>query len=257
MPRTVSRKNILYPRGYIYVAPLDDNGVKQGLIDIGESMDFTVTLAIDEEEIISGRGGIKELFDTMKIAGGVEIAFEAKEFNRENINLAFLGDGLNALLQGSGVVSDLPITVKALDRWYQLGYRDCVSIDVDGYVLDVDYKVRSLSGRETLIMPLSEGSIAVDEVLDVSFTYTAWAGIDIRPLTDIDRIFYMKFVGNPERGPVMEPEWWKVVLQCKEALPLIGDKVGAIKFTGKVLSDRENHPDDPFGHFPIKEDWPS
>ncbi len=257
MPRTVSRKNILYPRGYIYVAPLDDDGVKQGLIDIGESIDFSLTPVIDEEDIISGRGGVKELFDTMKIASGFELAFSTREFNRENINLAFLGDGLNALSVGSGTVEGLAIAIPALDRWYQLGYRDCTNIVVDGYTVDVDYKVRSLAGRETLIMPLSEGSIAVDEVLDISFEYTAWAGIDIRPLTDIDRVFYMKFVGNPERGPVMEPEWWKVVLQCKEALPLIGEKVGEIKFTGKVLSDRENHPDDPFGHFPLKEDWPT
>jgi hypothetical protein len=260
MPRTVSRKNIHYPRGIPYVAPLDDDGNKEGLIDLGESIDFTTGLTIEEEKIPSGRGGISESFDIIKTVIGVTFSFKLKEWNRENINIAWLGDGFHTISQGSGYEPEKVITVKKLDRWYQTGIWNGTIISVEGlapYTKDVDYKVREQSNRETLIMPISEGSISEDEALTVAIQYTSWSAINIYPLTDIDRIFYMKFAGNPEYGPIMEPQWWKVALKCSAPLPLIGEGHKEIEFEGEALSDRENHPTMPFGDFPITEDWPT
>ena len=261
MPVGPSKKNILYGKGIVYVAPLDDDYVPQGEIDFGECPMFELEPVTEEDTIFSSRTGIRETAFSAIVQRELTVRFTTRDYNRESINRAFLGDGFPAVSQGSGYEPDDQITVHTLDRWYPLAKRDCTDIVVKNeagdttYTLDTDYKTRAQTNRITMVMPMSDGSISEDDVIVVSYNYTAWSAVEVRPLTDVDVLCRIHFAGDPEYGPIMEANLWLVQLRCSAALPLISDESATIEFEGKTLEDRDNHSADPFGEIHINEDW--
>lgn len=55
------------------------------------------------------------------------------------------------------------------------------------------------------------------------------------------------FIGDPNRGPCYNGEFWKVSMKPNGDLSgLIGTDFGSYEIQGTCLSDRQNHPDEPF-----------
>lgn len=262
MPRAPSKKNILYGKGVVYVAPLDSQGNPEGEIDIGEAPTFTLEPVIEKDKIPSSRKGVRETAFAAIVETGMTLRFSTRDYNRENINLAFLGDGMHEVSQGSGYEPGKQITVDYLDRWYPLGKRNCSNIVVKGeggtpiYVEGTDYKVDTGTRLEGRIMPLSEGSISKNDTIEVDFNYSAWSAVEIRKMTEPQLECYIRFIGDPEYGPLLEAELWRVQLQSSAEMPLISEGSEPIEFEGEVMIDRDNHPDKPFGRILVNEDWP-
>lgn len=263
MPQGASKKNILFGKGVVYVEPLDDDYVGQGLIDFGECPMFELEPVTEEKEIPSSRTGVEETAFSAITKRAMTIRMQTRDFNRESINRAFLSDGFAAVSQGSGYEGSESVVCYTLDRWYALARRNVSGIVVKNqagdttYVLNTDYKVRTLTSRFAMIMPITGGSITAGDTVVVSYNYTAYSGVKVEPLVDVDTLCKIHFVGDPEYGPIMEARLWIVQLRCSAPLPLISDEDALINFEGKVLSDRDNHDDQPFGQIDIKEDWPT
>ena len=246
--RAPDTDNYLYGKGKIYFAPLNILEVNQGEIDLGNAPDFAVAINTETIEHFSSREGFRQKDFEATVQVGGTVTFTLEEINFENINIAFLGDGKTVISQVSGAAVDEAVAAK-LDRWAKVDFREISSVVVNGpggtptYVLTTDYLLDLETGR---VMALSTGSISADEALEISYNYVAWTSFKIRAITDPKITGLIRFIGTPDFGPEWELEFWKVKLVLDGEVPLIGEDITQISFTGEMLKDEANHPTEPF-----------
>jgi hypothetical protein len=250
LPISPSTQNLYKGGGAIYLADRDDDGEPKGMVHLGNAPMFEGQPNVDYDEHFSSLVGTFEKDVSQADTVGFSFSGELEEYSPHNMNIAVLGDGIHAVSQGSGSIEAMAITVDRLDAWYKTGYHNIDNVVVTGYTEGTDYEVDTVNG---LIKPLSAGSIAVDEELDVDFTYTAWTAEEVRPLENPTIEKYVHFIGNPKRGPMIDAEIWLARITINAAFPIITPDYGKIPFTLEVLSDRANHPSTPFGRFRFSE----
>jgi hypothetical protein len=95
------------------------------------------------------------------------------------------------------------------------------------------------------------GSITDEEVLHVQYAYaeTTYYTIDAFAETQLEG--RVRFVSDNPAGTDMELEIWRVSLTPEGDTSLIGDDWVTLSFTGEVLKDETNHPDNPYMQFTI------
>lgn len=118
MPSGLSptNENYLYGKGRLYFKPDGETG----FIDFGNVPKFEITVAVEKAEHYSSRYGSKEKdleFVTQKKA---DSSFDLEEYSAENLNLAFLGDGVQTAAQTAGQIDALSV-VLAPDRFIDIG----------------------------------------------------------------------------------------------------------------------------------------
>ena len=65
-------------------------------------------------------------------------------------------------------------------------------------------------------------------------------------LTASDVTGELQFVGQPDQGPGLVVQCWKVTLSLSGEVGLISEELASIPMTGEVLADDLNHPESPF-----------
>ena len=65
-------------------------------------------------------------------------------------------------------------------------------------------------------------------------------------LTASDVTGELLFVGQPDQGPGLVVQCWKVTLSLSGEVGLISEELASIPMTGEVLADDLNHPESPF-----------
>ena len=65
-------------------------------------------------------------------------------------------------------------------------------------------------------------------------------------LTASDVTGELLFVGQPDQGPGLVVQCWKVTLSLSGEVGLISEELASIPMTGEVLADDLNHPASPF-----------
>ncbi len=56
---------------------------------------------------------------------------------------------------------------------------------------------------------------------------------------------YLRFIGDPARGPKYECEIWRASVRADGAIGFISDEYSSFTLTGDIESDAVNHPDEP------------
>lgn len=111
-----SSQNYMYGKGRLYFTPIGTSGK----IDLGNVPKLEMAIELSKAEHFSSRSGIKEkdleLITQMK----GNTTFSLEEFSIENINLAFLGDGVQTSVQAAGYVANTS-TALIDDRYIGLG----------------------------------------------------------------------------------------------------------------------------------------
>ena len=109
------------------------------------------------------------------------------------------------------------------------------------YTIGIDYR---LDARGGLFAALADGSIT--QTCYLSSDYASKTLVSINALKSATVQGEMRFVGDPDQGPVCRLNIWSATLKVSGKVGLISDDVSKIAMTADILADDINHPDCPF-----------
>lgn len=113
-------ENIVFGRGILYIAPLDDNGVALGERDMGEVPAFTLSMTSTRVKIQSHRSGLgKTILD---VVTSIDLAakMDVLDMSKENQAVFFAGSVRTVTQASTPVVAERIFNLEA-NREYQLG----------------------------------------------------------------------------------------------------------------------------------------
>ncbi len=115
MPLAPHTENYLYGKGHV----LFQAAGQSGLLHLGNVPDFGITVEVTKEDHYSAMYGTKEKDASRVTEKNAKATISLEEFSAENINLAYLGDGVNAATQAAGSLDAVEVTPVA-DRFVEL-----------------------------------------------------------------------------------------------------------------------------------------
>jgi len=254
MPENADSTKIYLGRGKLYLDRLTAAGVRTGGHFVGNCTTFQVTPNVEKIEMFSSTEKGAPLLASDVTRQRFELEARLHEFSKENLALALLGDTATLAQSAGGPVTNETLVAKK-DHYFQLGATEAtkrravtsvVVTNVGGatvYVLNTDYKLDALRG-EVYIM--STGAITEGQTLEVDYSFSAITTGDVVRAGTFGSIdAFVRFIGDPKRGPAVEVEVWKCSFSPDAALGLISDEYGGITLKGNVLADPVNHPAEP------------
>lgn len=241
-------ENYLLARGKLYAARLV-SGVDTGEIDIGNVTALTLTPTVEMLDHYESMSGAKDKDKSAVATKGITGKFTTDEYSRENLRLIMLGSTEGTLAQATGRQINDPITAR-LDKWVKLTYRNIHTVVVTNntglvtYVLGTDYNVDADVGR---IFSITGGAITDGQALRVDYNYDASSYPYVIPMEEDTVEVLLRFVGDPQAGPVYEIELWRSSLKPAGDVGWIGDEWSKMDFEFEILRDDTNHPAEPWG----------
>jgi hypothetical protein len=112
-------------------------------------------------------------------------------------------------------------------------------------VLGTDYTVDLPRGRVYLLptsVTITPGSALTADYTYGTYTYNA---VNVATVGTVDA--YLRFLGNPVKGPTYEAEFWHVSFTPTGTLGFIADDFGNWTLEGLVIADPIGHPTQPIG----------
>ena len=242
--------NYLLGRGKLYLARLVD-GVNMGEMDVGNVTAFTVNPAVEMLDHFESMSGVKDKDMSVVTTIGMTGKFTTDEYSRNNLMLALFGSTEQTIQQATGHQINAPILAR-LDKWVKLPHRnlDAASVVVTNvagtvtYILGTDYNVDTDVGR---IFAIDGGAITEGQTLHVDYNYnsTEYPLVEAIETDGIECL--VRFVGDPQSGPVYEAELWRVSMKPASELGFISDEWAKMDFEFECLKDTAGHPDHPWG----------
>jgi hypothetical protein len=225
------------------------SGAKTGERYVGSCEAFTVTPTIETKERKDFSLPAAPLLDRAVTGINAEIAVTLSEWDKENLAIALLGASASATNTIGAVTAEALTTTAVLDRHYKTARRKISAVALKKgattFVLGTDYEIADATVG--LIYLKSGGAIQAGDSLTIDYTAAAETTYKIPLATSTQTEFFLRFIGNPTRGPVMELEVWRCQLAADGGLDFISDDYGTIKLKGSVLVDSVNHPTEPYG----------
>ncbi len=251
MPEAVNGNNILIGRGMIYFDRFDSSGAKTGELFLGNCPTFEITPSAEEIKKYSAATKAADLIASDVLRTSLALRIAGDEFSKENLAMALFGD-TSALTQTGSSVTNEAITGVLQGRYYALSKRQVSAVTVTGpsgtptYTVTTDYKVDAVSGR---IYIVEGGGIADGANIEVDFTYATINLPTVRGMNQTSIKGFLRFIGDPARGPKYECQIWRASVRADGAIGFISDEYASWTLTGDIESDATNHPDDP--HFKL------
>ncbi len=78
--------------------------------------------------------------------------------------------------------------------------------------------------------------------IEVDYTYGTIALPTVRGMNQTSIKGYLRFIGDPARGPKYECEIWRASIRADGAIGFISDEYASFTLTGDIESDASNHP---------------
>lgn len=243
---------VILGRGAVYFDRWTAGGVAQGERFLGNCSAFEVSGSEELKEKVGVVDSSNPLLARVSVKRTLELAITLNEFDKDNIALALLGTATEYTQAATPVTGETLTTSSVKGNWYKAAKRKLTAVAVKvsavTKTVDVDYTLDAETGR---IRILASGTIADGSTVLIDYTPTAIvAGSGIaqaNPLNAGTVQGFVRFVGDPMTGPVIECELWKVVMSMDGNLSLIGDEFAEFRVKGTVLTDAGNHPNEPFG----------
>ena len=247
MPEVVNGNNILLGRGKIYFDRFDATGVRTGELFLGNCPTFEVTPTSEDIKKYSSADKAADLIASDVLRTTLALRIVGDEFSKENLAMALFGD-TSTLSQTGSTVTNEGVANVLQGRYYALSKRQVSLVTVTGpsgtpvYVVDDDYKVDAISGR---IYIVEGGAITDGSDIEVDFTYGTIALPTVRGMNQTSIKGYLRFIGDPARGPKYECEIWRASVRADGAIGFISDEYSSFTLTGDIESDAVNHPNEP------------
>lgn len=247
MPEAVNGNNILLGRGKVYFDRFDSAGNRTGELFLGNCPTFEITPSPEEIKKYSSADKAADLIASDVLRTSLALRIVGDEFSKENLAMALFGD-TSTLAQTGAAVTNEAISGVLQGRYYPLSKRQVSAVTVTGpsgtptYVLNTDYKVDAVSGR---IYIVEGGGIADATNIEVDFTYATLSLPTVRGMNQTSVKGYLRFIGDPARGPKYECEIWRASIRADGAIGFISDEYSSFTLTGDIESDAIHHTSEP------------
>lgn len=249
MPTEVNGNNILLGRGKIYFDRFDASGNKTGELFLGNCPTFEITPTVEDIKKYSSASKAADLIASDVLRTTLALRIVGDEFSKENLAMALFGDN-STLTQTGSTVSEEEIEGVKQGRYYALSKREVSLVTVTSspagttYDVNDDYTVDATTGR---IYIVEGGGIADGADILVDFTYGTISLTTVRGMNQTSVKGYLRFIGDPTRGPKYECEIWRASVRADGAIGFISDEYSSWTLTGDIESDAVNHANEP--HF--------
>lgn len=248
----VNGDKVMLGKGMVYVDRLSSANALTGEVFVGNCSAFEITPTPEEIKKYSSASAGAPLLASDTVRTAMAIRIVGDEFDLENLARAFYGD-TSTISQTGAAITEEAITGVQQGRWYPTLYRDIDTVVVEDavpttYDITDDYLVDEVEGR---IYIVPGGAIADDTDLLVDYAYGTIALNTVRGMNQTSIKCYIRFVGDPTRGPKLTCEVWRASVRADGSIALIGDEYAEWALTGDLESDAVNHPLEP--HFRIIE----
>lgn len=247
MSTDVDQSKLLLGRGKVYFDRFDAAGARQGERFLGNVQTLEVTPTVEDIKKYSSAAAAGDLIASDVLRTTLALRIVADEFKKENLALALFGDNATLSQTGSSVTDEV-IGAVLQGHYYPTVYRDISAVTVEpsgggtAYTVDDDYTVDGTTGR---IYIVPGGGIADDDEIQVDYTYATIALDITRGMNTRAVKGYLRFIGDPARGPQLELEIWRASIHADGAIGFISDDYANFTMSGDIESDATNHPNEP------------
>jgi len=246
---------VLLNSAQLFFDRFDSSGNKTGLLFLGNCTSFEVSANVETKEIFDSSTKERGLLASVDIRTNSEFTIKMTEFEKKKIAIALKGTASD-VIQSSGSVSNEAAKFYH-DTYIQLAAvataaKPISSVVVTGpsgsptYVAGTDYDADLVNAR---IYCRPASVIASGAVLEIDYTKSALVAGDVPKVSVFDNtvLGYLQAIGDPLNGPKLKVDLWRSKLSPDGAFALIGDEFAEFAVRGKILSDKVNHPNEPYG----------
>lgn len=256
---------VLLGRGRVYFDRRDPvTGASSGFRFLGTCDEIKASVTEETKEKYSSVDPASALLQRVVIRRTGEISVTMAEVTQKNLALAMVGTELT-LSQTSGtfgVGAGDPVgtdngvqpTCKA-GFWYKLAKRNITAAGIivkhttisGTTVPATDYTIDLKAGMLYVKATGDTGSTGLgdNKLLWMEYAY----GTDTRNAVSAQDATVkgsLRFIGDPAAGPIVECDFWNVILTPDGELSLIGDDFATLSLKGSILADAVNHPTSPY-----------
>lgn len=157
-----------------------------------------------------------------------------------------VADGTNQVLE-SGITVKLAVTGTQKFMAGEI-YKLTATAGGGAYVAGKDYFVYEVEARAGIIIIPPSSTIPENTGVKVSYKVAEGKYPKIITATASRIEGRLLYIGDPNKGPCYNGEFWHCSVKPNGDLSgLIGTEFGSYQIQVTVMSDRQNHPDEPFG----------
>jgi hypothetical protein len=244
--------NVILGRGMLFIDNFDASGNRTGQQAIGNVTAFDVENKVEIKEKYESMDPASSLYARGVTRETVTIKITGDEFTLDNLARAVLGAVTTVVGTGATVTAETvtPTGGAVLGRYYDLAHRNVTAMTdlkqgATTLVLGTDYTVDLVRGRVYLLptsVTITPGTALTADYTYGTYTYNA---VNVATVGTIDA--YLRFLGNPVKGPTYEAEFWHVSFTPTGTLGFIADDFGNWTLEGLVIADPIGHPTQPIG----------
>jgi hypothetical protein len=243
---------VILGRGMLFIDNFDANGNRTGQQAVGNVTTFDTENKVEVKEKYESMDPASSLYARGVVRETVTLKITGDEFTLDNLQRALLGTIAVITSSGATITAETitPTGGAILNRYYDLAHRNITALtDVKQasttLVLGTDYTADLVRGR-IYLMPTSP-TITPGSALTADYTYATYTynAVNIATVGTIDA--YVRFLGNPVKGPTYEAEYWHVSFTPTGQLGFIADDFGNWTLEGQVIADTVNHATNPIG----------
>jgi hypothetical protein len=244
--------NVLLGRGMLYIDNFDANGNRTGQQAVGNVTTLETENKVEIKEKYESMDPASSLYARGVTRQTVTLKITGDEFTLDNLARALLGSITTVTGTGASVTAETitPTGGAVLNRYYDLAHRNVTTLtDIKQgsttLVLGTDYTADLVRGRIYLMptsVTITPGSAITADYTYGTYTYNA---VNVASVGTVDA--YVRFLGNPVKGPTYEAEYWHVSFTPTGSLGFIADDFGNWTLEGEVIADSVNHASDPIG----------
>lgn len=241
---------VLAGRGALYFDRLGADGTKQGERFLGNVSAFELSMSEDTIQKYSSVDAAGAVLSQTPMHRKMEWAATLNEFEQNNLALALVGTPLTEAQTGASVTNEI-VTVKQKGVWYKFAKRKISNSPqpvITGpsatptYVLGTDYEIDYDTGR---IFIKTGGSIPASGNLECDYTYSTESLLAVGA-GNAGVKGYLRFIGDPAAGPIVEVEVWNSIISPDSTVGLIGDDYAEFRVKGLIIPDVTGHPTSPY-----------
>lgn len=243
---------VLLGRGKVFLDSLDASGNRTGMQDLGNCTSVETENKVEIKEKYESMDPASSLYARGVTRQTVSIKITGDEYTLDNLARVLLGSVVQVSAPGATVAAEAftPPGGAQLGRYYPLAHRNITALtDIKlasaTMVLGTDYTADLVRGI-IYILPTSV-TITPGAALTADYTYGQYTYNAVNVATQGTYEAYLRFEGNPIKGPTYEAEYWHVSFTPTGQLGLIADDFGNWTLEGEVIADPVNHPTQPIG----------
>lgn len=243
--------NLMLGRGKLYFDRFVNNTTtKTGEFDLGNVTAFDLTPKPTIKKKYESMDPSSLLYAQAVTQQDLTLKVTGDEYSLKNLAAALLGtEGTFVQTSTSTITAGALTSLPLNGAWYPTGYRSITVTDVKQGstvgVLGTDYNVDLVTGR-IQIFTTGLFTAATATVWDGSAAAVTYNTVALSTVGLVEG--YLRFIGNPVKGPVYEYEGWHVSFTPSGNLGFIADDFGNWTLDGALIADTVNHATEPFGH---------